>query len=87
MVGSASGHACAFAGWVLRYRNLSTDAAGADLPNETNQSDNVVDRPDRDRPHMGQIKSPAADEEPPRQQTEVGAKGEHDDQEETRHTP
>jgi hypothetical protein len=57
------------------------------MPNETNQSDNVVARPDRDRPHMDRIKSPAANEEPPRQQTEVGAKGEHDDQEETRHTP
>jgi len=80
-------HARSLAG-VLHYRNQSTDAAGANMSNETDQSENVVARPaDRDRPHMDRIKSPAANEEPPRQQTEVGAKGEHDHQEETRHTP
>lgn len=56
------------------------------MTNETDQSENVVARPDRDRPHMDRIESPATNEEPPRQQTEVGAKGEHDDQGETRHT-
>lgn len=78
-------HARSLAG-VLHYRNLSTDAAGGDMTNETDQSENVVARPDRDRPHMDRIESPATNEEPPRQQTEVGAKGEHDGQGETRHT-
>jgi hypothetical protein len=56
------------------------------MPSDTNQPQNV-NRPERDRPHMDQIKSPAAGEQPPRQEAEIGEKGEHDHQEETRHTP
>ena len=32
------------------------------MTNETDQSENVVARPDRDRPHMDRIKSPAAND-------------------------
>ena len=56
------------------------------MPSDTNQPE-TTDRLETDRPRMDKIKSPAADEQPPDQQAEVGAKGEHDHQEETRHTP
>jgi hypothetical protein len=56
------------------------------MPSDTNQPE-TTDRAETTRPRMDKIKSPAADEQPPDQQAEVGAKGEHDHQEETRHTP
>ena len=56
------------------------------MPSDTNQPQNV-NRPERDRPNMDRIESPAADEQPPRQEVEVGEKGEHDEQAQTRHTP
>ena len=56
------------------------------MPSDPNQPQNV-NRPERDRPNMDRIESRAADEQPPRQEVEVGEKGEHDEQEQTRHTP
>ena len=43
------------------------------MPSDTNQPE-TTDRAETTRPRMDKIKSPAADEQPPVQQAEVGAK-------------